>query len=268
VSAAPIGVLGGSGFYEFLSDAVAHDVDTPWGKPSAPVMVGDLDGQPVAFLARHGLDHENMAHRVNFRANLWALRAVGVERLISPCAAGSLRADLHPGEFVVLDQLVDRTWGRGDTFNEGPEVHHIGFADPYCPQLGAALGDAARAEGVTVHDRGTVVVINGPRFSTRAESRWFRSQGWDVVNMTQYPEAALARELGLCFGGLALVTDYDAGVHDDDQAVDIDTVMAVLRQNVDTLRGVLRRAIGALAGDTAARSCACGQGLGAHLAGP
>jgi 5'-methylthioadenosine phosphorylase len=263
---APIGVLGGSGFYEFLSDATPHAVDTPWGAPSAPVMLGDLDGQPVAFLARHGFDHQFPPHRVNFRANLWALRSAGVERVISPCAAGSLSPDIHPGEFVVLDQLVDRTWGRGDTFNDGPALHHIGFADPYCPSLGATLGAAAKAEGVTTHVGGTVVVINGPRFSTRAESRWFSAQGWEVVNMTQYPEAPLARELGLCFGGLALITDYDAGVHTGDEAVEIDVVLKVLRDNVDRLRGVLRTAISALAADSAPRTCACAQGLGAHLA--
>jgi 5'-methylthioadenosine phosphorylase len=268
MSAAPIGVLGGSGFYEFVDGATAHDIDTPWGAPSAPVMVGAVDGHPVAFLARHGLQHQFLPHRVNFRANVWALRAVGVERLIAPCAAGSLSPDIHPGEFVVLDQLVDRTWGRGDTFCDGPELHHIGFADPYCPTLGGALGDAARAEGITVHEGGTVVVINGPRFSTRAESQWFRAQGWHVVNMTQYPEAALARELGLCFGGLALVTDYDAGLHAGDDAVEIDAVLAVLRDNVDRLRGVLRTAIGALAADAAPRACRCAQGLGAHLAAP
>ena len=264
---APIGVLGGSGFYEFLSDATAHDLDTPWGKPSAPVMVGDLDGQPVAFLARHGVDHQFPPHRVNYRANLWALRSVGVQRLISPCAAGSLSPDIHPGDFVVLDQLVDRTSGRADTFNDGPHLHHIGFADPYCPTLHAVLADAAEEQDVTVHRNGTVVVVNGPRFSTRAESRWFRSQGWHVVNMTQYPEAALARELGLCFGGVALVTDYDAGATDDDAGVVMTDVLAVMRDNVVRLRTVLATVI-RVVGNAGPFACACAEGLGAHLTDP
>jgi 5'-methylthioadenosine phosphorylase len=268
-SPAPVGVLGGSGFYEFLTDAQTRVVTTPYGEPSAPLVVGDIDGLPVVFLARHGLHHEFPAHRVNYRANLWALREAGVTRVISPCAVGSLRADVHPGEFVVLSQLVDRTWGRDDTYCDGPDLHHVGFADPYCPTLGAALATATRGRGITVHEGGTVVVIKGPRFSTRAESASYRAQGWDVINMTQYPEAALARELGVCFGGLALVTDYDTGVDDapEVEAVGMDSVLAVLRANVDKVRAVITDAITALAGAPAS-TCRCHEGLAPHLAQP
>lgn len=269
---APIGVLGGSGFYEFLDGATPRTVSTPYGDPSAALVEGAIGDQPVVFLARHGLHHEFPAHRVNYRANLWALRDAGVERVLSPCAVGSLRADVHPGEFVVLDQLVDRTWGRDDTYCDGPDLHHVGFADPYCPTLAGALADATRGRGITVHEGATVVVIKGPRFSTRAESRWYRAQGWDVINMTQYPEAALARELGLCFGGLALVTDYDTGVDepafegaDEIEAVGMESVLAVLRANVDKVRGVLTDAITAL-GTATERTCRCGEGLAPHLA--
>ena len=196
---------------------------------------------------------------MNYRANVWAMRRVGVRRLLSPCAVGSLRRDVHPGEFVVCDQLVDRTTGREATFFDGPLVNSISFADPYCPELRAIAVDAARAEGITVHDGGTVVVIQGPRFSTRAESRWFQSAGWDVINMTQYPEAALARELGICFANISLVTDYDAGVEDDDSvaAVDMDTVMRVMNDNVDKVRGLLTRAVPSVPRE---RACACGAG--------
>lgn len=262
--ASPLGVLGGSGFYSLLENAEHVTVETPYGAPSAPITLGSLDGHAVAFLPRHGINHDFPPHRVNYRANIWALRSVGVERLIGPCAAGSLSADTHPGDFVVLDQLVDRTQGRADTFFDGPDLHHVGFASPYCPQLGRVLVDAGRAEGVRVFERGTVVVINGPRFSTRAESLWYRAQGWDVINMTQYPEAALARELGLCFAGLALITDYDAGVHDTDVAVDMNTVMAVLEQNVTRLRAVLHRAVGASAA-TPRGECSCADGAGPGL---
>lgn len=267
-SPAPIGVLGGSGFYEFLTDAEARAVTTPYGDPSAPLVVGQIGNQPVVFLARHGVAHEFPAHRVNYRANIWALRDAGVERVLSPCAVGSLRADVHPGEFAVLRQLVDRTWGRDDTYCDGPDLHHLSFADPYCPALGAALAAATRAHGITVHEDATVVVIKGPRFSTRAESRWYRAQGWDVINMTQYPEAALARELGLCFGGLALVTDYDTGVDDapEVEAVGMASVLEVLRANVDNVRGVLTRAITALS--SVDRACGCREGLAPHLALP
>lgn len=264
-----VGVLGGSGFYEFLTDAEEQRVTTPYGDPSAPLIVGQIADNPVVFLARHGLGHEFPAHRVNYRANIWALREAGVTRILAPCAVGSLRADVHPGEFVVLSQLVDRTWGRDDTYCDGPDLHHVGFADPYCPSLGDALATASRGRGITTHVDGTVVVIKGPRFSTRAESTSYRAQGWDVINMTQYPEAALARELGLCFGGLALVTDYDTGVDDapEIEAVGMESIMAVLRANVANVRDVLTDAITAL-GASASRTCRCHEGLAPHLARP
>jgi len=256
---ADVGVFGGSGFYRFLDDPVEVAVQTPFGPPSARVHVGSIDGTRVAFLARHGPHHETPAHRVNYRANVWAMRRLGVGRLLSPCAVGSLRRDVHPGEFVVCDQLVDRTAGRETTFFDGPLVNSISFALPYCPELRTVAVDAARAEGITVHDGGTVVVIQGPRFSTRAESRWFQAAGWDVVNMTQYPEAALARELGICFANISLVTDYDAGVEDDDSvaAVDMETVLRVMNDNVDRVRGLLMRAIPSVPLE---RACHCGDG--------
>jgi len=254
-----VGVFGGSGFYRFLDDPVEVAVQTPFGPPSALLHVGSIDAVRVAFLARHGPHHETPAHRVNYRANVWAMRRLGVRRLLSPCAVGSLRHDVHPGEFVVCDQLVDRTSGREATFFDGPLVNSISFADPYCPELRAVVVDAARAEGITAHDGGTVVVVQGPRFSTRAESRGFQSAGWDVINMTQYPEAALARELGICFANISLVTDYDAGVEDDDNvaAVDMDTVLRVMNDNVDKVRSLLMRAIPAVPPE---RACACGVG--------
>ena len=256
---ADVGVFGGSGFYRFLDDPVEVAVQTPFGPPSAMVHVGSIDDVRVAFLARHGPHHETPAHRVNYRANVWAMRRLGVRRLLSPCAVGSLRRGVHPGEFVVCDQLVDRTSGREATFFDGPLVNSISFADPYCPELRAVVVDAARAEGITAHDGGTVVVVQGPRFSTRAESRGFQSAGWDVINMTQYPEAALARELGICFANISLVTDYDAGVEDDDNvaAVDMDTVLRVMNDNVDKVRSLLMRAIPAVPPE---RACACGAG--------
>ncbi|MGH9180255.1 MAG: S-methyl-5'-thioadenosine phosphorylase, partial [Acidimicrobiales bacterium] len=202
---AEIGVFGGSGFYAFLDDVETFPVHTPYGAPSAPLLVGTVSGRRVAFLPRHGVHHELPPHRVNYRANLWAMRDLGVRRIIGPCAVGSLQSHVHPEEFVVCDQLVDRTSGRADTFFEGGVVGHVSFADPYCPDLRAGLVAAARGEGIVVHDGGTVVVIGGPRFSTRAESASYRSAGWDVINMTQYPEAYLARELGLCYAAVGLV---------------------------------------------------------------
>jgi 5'-methylthioadenosine phosphorylase len=187
------------------------------------------------------------------------MRALGVQRLFGPCAAGSLTPDIRPGEFVVLDQLVDRTNGRSaDTFFDGGVVGHVSFADPYCPELRALTAAAGRATGVTVHDEGTVVVVPGPRFSTRAESTWFRRQGWHTINMTQYPEAYLARELGLCYSGVALVTDFDAGVEDDPTvtAVTMDDVFAVLRANVAATRSLLFAALPQVPLERTACGCA------------
>jgi 5'-methylthioadenosine phosphorylase len=257
-----IGVFGGSGFYSFLDDVEEVKVHTPYGPPSAPVAIGRLGDRQVAFLPRHGRDHELPPHRVNYRANAWAMREVGVRRVIGPCAAGSLRPEVHPGDFVLLDQLVDRTSGRADTFFDGAVVGHVSFADPYCPELRSVLSGAASAAGVACHERGTVVVIQGPRFSTRAESNWFRAQGWEVVNMTQYPEAYLARELGLCYAGLALITDYDTGLEGEDGVapVTFDVVMEVLRANVARTRELLRAAIPLV---PEAASCSCASALSA-----
>lgn len=260
VSGAEVGVIGGSGFYELLDDAIEVAPETPYGPASSPVAIGHIGETRVAFIARHGIRHTLPPHRINFRANLWALRDLGVRRVIGPCAVGSLRPEIRPGDFMVLDQLVDRTWGRPDTFLDGPVVEHVAFADPYCDELSSVVVDAAGPE-ITIHPRGTVAVINGPRFSTRAESTWFRRAGWDVVNMTQFPEVYLARELGLCYAGLALVTDYDTGVEGDDRApgaggpaVTMEAVLAVLADNVQRTRRLLFDAIPAI---PAGFTCTC-----------
>lgn len=239
---AEIGVIGGSGFYAFLEEVEEVEVETPFGRPSAPVAVGELGGRRVAFLPRHGRRHELPPHRIPFRANLWALRELGVRRVLGPCASGALRGDLALGEFVVCDQYVDRTWGRGDTFYDGPETTHVSAADPFCADLRKVLYETARELGIPAREGGTVVVIQGPRFSTRAESRWFQAMGWDVVNMTCYPECHLARELELCYATVAMVTDYDVGV-EGGEAVSAERVMEAFRENNERLRRLLLAAI-------------------------
>lgn len=249
--AADVGIFGGSGFSSFLEDTDQVVIDTPWGATAAPITVGTLGRMRVAFLPRHGLRHEFPPHRVNYRANIDAMRKLGVRAILSPFAAGSLQPTIQPGDFVVVDQLVDRTSGRADTFHDdfanGPQ--HISLADPYDTELRALLVDVGRNHGNTMHDGGTVVVINGPRYSTRAESQWFQSAGWHVVNMTQYPEAALAREAGLRFAGIALITDYDTGIDHlpDVKPVTQDQVFASFENNVHRLRDLLLTAIPRLA---------------------
>jgi 5'-methylthioadenosine phosphorylase len=246
---AEVGIFGGSGLYELLGDVEQVDVDTPFGAPSAPLRVGTVGRRRVAFLPRHGPNHEHPAHRVNYRANVWAMKEVGVEAVLAPFTCGSLQPDIEPGHFVVVDQFVDRTTGRSDTVFDGGGAHHTAMAEPYAPAVRRLLVDAVRANDVTAHDGGTVVVIQGPRFSTRAESRWFSSMGWHVVNMTQYPEAALANELELPYGAVGLVTDFDAGLEDrpDVPHVTMEQVFAFFQANVERVRGVLFRAIADLA---------------------
>ncbi len=250
-----VGILGGSGFYSLAEDLRPVPVDTPYGAPSAVLRIGHFAGRDVAFLARHGENHEFPAHRVPYLANLWALRSVGVRSLLAPFSCGSLQLHIAPGDFVICDQIVDRTQGRRQTYYDGPQVHHVTFADPYCPALRRTAVAAARAEGINAHDGGTVVVIEGPRFSTRAESRWFTALGGDVVNMTQVPEAPLAAELGMCFAGIALVTDYDAGTLDgaDAEPVTHEQVLAVFRDNLTRVRDL----IGRLVADLPATQPAC-----------
>lgn len=239
---AEIGVFGGSGFYSFLDDVEEVKIHTPYGDPSAPVVVGEVESRRVAFIPRHGRDHELPPHAINYRANLWAMKDLGVQWVLGPCAAGSLQAQVAIGDFVVCDQFVDRTTGRADTFFEGPGAVHIAAADPYSPVLRSLLVESCAALGVTAHDTGTLVVIQGPRFSTRAESRWFSSMGWEVIGMTGYPEAILARELELAYATVALVTDYDAGIEGREgvPAVTTEEVMRVFNDNVSRVRDLLR----------------------------
>jgi 5'-methylthioadenosine phosphorylase len=242
---AEIGVFGGSGFYSFLDSAEEVAVDTPYGPTSDRLVVGDLGGRRVAFLPRHGRHHHLPPHAIPYRANLWAMRELGVRRIIGPTASGSLRADLRPGSFVVCDQFVDRTSGRRDTFYDGPVTTHVSAADPYCPDLRRILLETGREQGLDIHDGGTVVVIQGPRFSTRAESRWFSAMGWDVINMTAYPEGWLARELGLCYANVSLITDYDVGLEGEPgvEPVSHAEVVRVFAENNARLRDLLFAAI-------------------------
>ena len=247
---ADLAVIGGSGFYTFLDDPETVEVDTPFGPPSAPIAVGDVDGTSVAFLPRHGTGHQFPAHRVPYRANLWALRSLGVRQVLAPCAVGGLQEAYGPGTFVVPDQLVDRTTARVQTYyDEG--ACHVSFADPYCSRLRRHL--LRGLEGHAPVDGGAMVVIEGPRFSTRAESRWYGDNGWAVVNMTGHPEAVLARELALCYATVALVTDHDAGV-DSTSAVSMEAVFEVFASHTDTLKDVLRSVVQEVGTD---RDCAC-----------
>jgi 5'-methylthioadenosine phosphorylase len=253
-----IGIIGGSGFYSLLDDAREVEVDTPYGSPSATVALGEISGVEVAFLPRHGHKHQFPPHKVPYRANLWAMKTAGVTRVIGPSAVGSLQPHVEPGHFVICDQIVDRTSGREDTFYDGPETTHVSFADPYCPTMRAVAFAQAREQGIDVHDRGTVVVIQGPRFSTRAESKWFRDAGWEVINMTQYPEAILARELELCYLNISLVTDYDVGVEGETEPVTHDAVIEMFGRNIGRLRTLLDRIVPALPQE---RDCPCATAL-------
>jgi 5'-methylthioadenosine phosphorylase len=261
---AEIGVVGGSGFYSLLEGAQEVEVQTPYGPPSDVVTIGEIAGRRVAFLPRHGRKHQLPPHAINYRANIAAMKQLGVTRVLAPNAAGSLQPHIRPGDFVICDQLVDRTSGRRDTFFDGPQTVHISLADPYCPQLRQVAWQTAQRLGLSAHPRGTVVVIQGPRFSTRAESHWFRAAGWEVINMTQYPEATLAREAELCYVNISLITDYDVGVEGDPHAkpVSAEEVLRTFRANLDRLREFIAGIIAAMPQE---RSCGCGSALAGAL---
>lgn len=252
----PIGVIGGSGFYSLLDDPQQHDADTPYGAPSAAVTTGRLAGRAVAFVPRHGKDHRYAPHLVPYKANLWALRSMGVRQVVSLSAVGSLTTTLPTGTLVVPDQVADRTHGRAHTFfDDGHGVGHASFADPYCPRGRAA----ALAGQHDTHDGGTLVVVNGPRFSSRAESLEFQSHGWAIIGMTAMPEAGLARELALCYTTLALVTDLDAGV-EAGTGVTHTEVLEAFAANLPRLRDLLVSTLERL--PTERGDCECGDTSG------
>jgi 5'-methylthioadenosine phosphorylase len=249
MSVAEIGVFGGSGFYSLLEDVTEAKIDTPYGAPSDSLMLATVAGRQVAFLARHGRSHSIPPHKVNYRANVWAMRSLGVQAVISPCAAGSLQLHVKPGDFVVCDQFVDRTNGRSDTFFDGPIVTHVSSAEIYDPVLRELALQTIRDHKIPVHDAGTVVVIQGPRFSTKAESKWFTDAGWEVVNMTQYPEAYLCRELGMAVVNISLITDYDAGIVPGTDAVTAHSVLEVFKLNAERIKDVVLDLIGRMPAD-------------------
>ncbi len=253
---AEIGVIGGSGLYALLDSAEEIEVQTPYGPPSDPITVGSIGDRTAAFLPRHGKDHRFPPHRIPYQANLWALRSLGVRQILAPCAVGGLRPDLGPGTFVVPDQLVDRTTTRTQTFyDEG--AAHVPFADPYCPTGRTTVLREAAAQDIATVDGGAMVVIEGPRFSSRAESQWYAAQGWSLVNMTGHPEAVLARELALCYTSIALVTDLDAGVSTGEGVTQAE-VFETFAANIDTMRRLVLASIERLPSE---RTCPCPHAL-------
>ncbi|CAA9351798.1 MAG: 5'-methylthioadenosine phosphorylase [uncultured Nocardioidaceae bacterium] len=245
---ADVAVIGGSGFYSFLDHAEEHVVDTPYGATSGPIAVGTVAGRRVAFLPRHGPGHEHPPHLIPYRANAWALRALGARQVLAPCAVGGLSHEVAPGDVAVPDQLVDRTHGRVQTFVDKGAVH-LPFADPYCPRLTRTVA----AVDPVVRSGGTMVVVEGPRFSTRAESQHYAAQGWTLINMTGHPEAALAREMRQCYVSIALVTDLDAGL-ERGSGVGQAEVFALFASNLERLKVLLSDVIAALP-DPAGCSC-------------
>ncbi len=247
-ASADVAVIGGSGFYSFLAEATEINVSTPYGAPSAPIAVGTVAERRVAFVPRHGEHHDFPPHAINYRANLWALRSLGVRQVLAPCAVGGLRHEVAPGDIVVPDQLVDRTTARIQSYVETGGTH-VPFGDPYCGRLSRAIA----ATDPTIKQGGAMVVIEGPRFSTRAESQWYAAQGWTLVNMTGHPEAVLAREMRMCYSAVALVTDMDAGV-EEGESVGQEEVFAMFARNIERMKLILGDAIGTLP-DPA--GCAC-----------
>ena len=255
-----IGVIGGSGLYQ-IADLAIHEertIDTPFGAPSDAFILGELHGQNVAFLARHGRGHRLMPTELNFRANIFGFKTLGVESLISVSAVGSMKEEYEPLHFVVPDQFIDRTRHRVDTFFGDGLVAHVSLADPLCPRLAAIMADAADAAGATVHRGGTYVCMEGPQFSTRAESNLYRQWGVDVIGMTNLQEAKLAREAEICYATYAMITDYDCW-HDAEEDVTVDAVIQILMQNAERGQKAVGESVKGLA--SSERSCGCGSAL-------
>ena len=241
-----VGLIGGSGFYQFFEGKRKEiKIKTKYGWPSDKITLGELFGKKIAFLPRHGQGHKIPPHKIPYQANIAAFKKIGVERIIAPCAVGSLKTKIRPGDFVICNQFIDRTKKRNDTFFDGPEVAHLEMADPYCSQLRKLAVDQAKKMKLRVHPQGTAVVVEGPRFSTSAESLWFSKMGWDVVGMTQYPEAVLAGELGICYLNISLVTDYDVGIYASAsrrtkvEPVSIKQVLDNFRKNIEKLKNLI-----------------------------
>lgn len=251
---ADIGVFGGSGFYSLFDQAETFQPETPYGPASDKISIAEIAGKRVAFLPRHGADHRYLPAQVPYLANMWAMKQLGVKQILGPCAAGSLQPDIKIGSFVVCDQFVDRTTGRPDTFYRGPVTTHISAAEPYCQRVGQIAYEAGQALNLDIHKSGTMVVIQGPRFSTKAESRWFSQMGWHVVNMTGYPECILARELDMCYTNISLITDYDAGLDGIAPPVSIDDVMRIFAQNTEVMKELVLSIIKRLPLDV---DCSC-----------
>jgi 5'-methylthioadenosine phosphorylase len=254
-----IGIFGGSGFYSLFEEAEKRGVETPYGKPSSKITVGKVGNKDVAFIARHGEKHEYPPHKVPYKANIYAMKELGVDRIIAPAAVGSLKPEIKPGDFLVPDQFVSFT-NRDDTFYSGPDTVHISSADPYCPELRELIINEAKKAGLAVHSSGTVVVINGPRFASRAESDFFRRNNWDIINMTVYPELILARELELCYANIAIITDYDTGLKSDSniKPVSLEEVIRVFKENNEKIKELLFNIIPKIPKE---RKCICSNAL-------
>lgn len=257
---AEIGIIGGTGFYDLAVKLKEIKVETPYGAPSDKIALGEIYGRKVAFLPRHSKEHDLPPHLINYRANIWALKTLRVERILTSHAVGSLQKEYRPGDLVILDQFVDRTKNRIDTFYDGPFATHISTAFPYCPQIREVAIKEARKMKLKFHPRGTVVIIQGPRFSTAAESWWFTKMGWQTVNMTEYPEIVLAKELEMCYVAMAVVTDYDSGLVAEGKVkpVSVEEIIANFKINIDKIKKVMLKMIEHWPEN---RTCECGQAL-------
>ena len=254
---AEIGIIGGTGVYDpaLLENVQEVKVHTPFGDPSDVITIGEYKGRKIAFLPRHGRGHRIPPHAINYRANIWALKELGVKRIVAPSAVGSLQEEYKPGDLVVPDQFIDRTWGRPGTFYEGGVVCHISMADPFCPELREVIVKVGRRLGLPIHERGTYVCIQGPRFSTRAESKLYREWGAHIIGMTLVPEVTLAREAQICYASICMITDYDVWA---EKPVTGEEVIRTMRENIEKVKRLLMELIPEIPEE---RHCECGKAL-------